>query len=214
MPLFNIVLNKDNDDGGGPTTDACCPFSFGSIMGQEDLFRETATGSETRVSNSLQARIVWATSVDATSRVYYGVDPLLDQDTGIVASGNTYHEVFIPNLNLDTLYRFKVESTSTVCDAGGETLTSEVYWFMIGGELNIETGQLDFNITTGIVTQVTNTTTNNTMDATADLASTEPVTRDPLDTSVATSILTIGSTPSETIDNTMILTTTPSTTVV
>jgi hypothetical protein len=214
MPLFNIVLNKDNDSGSGTPTDSCCPFTFGSIMGQEDLFRETAAGSETRVTNSLQARIVWATSVDATSRVYYGIDPALDQDTGIVASGNRYHEVFIPNLNLDTLYRFKVESTSTVCNAGGETLTSETYWFMIGGELNVVTGQFDFTITTGLITPITNTTSNNTMDATADFDSTEPITRDPLDTNPTTSIITITSTPSKTIDNTMIFTDTPTTSVV
>lgn len=214
MPLFNIVLNKDNDNGGGGNN-GCCPFTFGSIMGQEDLFRETTAGSETRVSNALTARIVWATSVDSTSRVYYGVDPLLDQDTGIVASGNKYHEVFISGLALDTLYRFKVESTSSECNSGGETLTSETYWFSTAGILNVDINQIVFNVTNEILTA--NQTITNSIDdivLVGDLTSIEPTASQPLDFSPTTAVLTEGATATKVIGNTMIFTDTPSTAVV
>ena len=180
MPLVNIVLNKDNDLSGGGSDD-CCPFAFGSIMGQEDLFTETSAGSETRDLNTLQARIVWATTVDASSRVYYGADPLLDQDTGIVATGNKFHEVLIPNLNIGTLYRFEVESTSTVCNAGGETLRSEVFWFQIGDELTLESQTLVFNVASSVLTPVAASTSSyDWLDAEPDTTGTAATVNTPL----------------------------------
>ena len=98
MPLVNLVLNKTRtSSGGGGGGDDCCPFTFGSIMGQEDLYKETTPGSGVRQQNTFQARIVWATSVEATSRVEYGIGetPVYGNDTGVVASGNKYHEVLI-----------------------------------------------------------------------------------------------------------------------
>lgn len=122
---------------------ACGPFLIGTVMGQEDIYRETSPGSETRVNNTLTARIVWATDIPASSRVYYGIDPALDQDTGIVATGNTFHEVFIEGLNLDSLYRFKVESVSDDCSV---TITSELYWFSTGGVVEFIFDQFGFEI--------------------------------------------------------------------
>lgn len=217
MPLFNIVLNKDNDSGSGDSGNDCCPFSFGSVMGQEDLFRETSAGSGTRVSNNLTARIVWATSVDATSRVEYGIGEsvVYGSDTGVVASGNTYHEVFISGLNLDTLYHFRVISTSSECDAGGETLTSEAFWFSTGGILAVESNQLEFSITSEVVTvgSTIAVTAMDDLDITPDLTGIAPANRNPLLPVDTLSIPTIGATPSKTAGSTMLFTDTPSTSV-
>ena len=203
MPLFNLVLNKDSTNG--VVISGCCPFTFGSVMGQEDLYRETSAGSEVQVANALTARIVWATSVDATSRVYYTVDdasrPLsFSSDTGVIAGPNTYHEVFLTGLNLDTLYAFKVESTSTECDAGGETLTSETFWFTTGGTLALFSNQIEFVITNEIKTVgfTSSVTMADDLDITPDLTGVEATTRDPIDFVPTLSIPTIGVNPTKT----------------
>lgn len=219
MPLFNIVLSKDNDSGVVVT--GCCPFTFGSVMGQEDLFRETSAGSEIQRNNALQARIVWATSVDATSRVYYGVDdtsrPLtLGLDTGVITGPTSFHEVFLTGLGLDTLYAFKVESTSSVCSPGGETLTSETFWFTTGGTLALFSNQIEFVITNEIKTVgfSGSPTWADDLTITPDLTGIESTVRDPIDFVPTLSIPTIGATPAKTADGTMIFTGTPATAVV
>ena len=217
MPLVNLVLNKTSSGGGG--ANPCCPFTFGSVMGQENVFKETSPGSLTRdISGALSARIVWATSVDATSRVEYGVGETVvyGNDTGVVASGNTYHEVIIPNLALDTLYHFRVISTSTECDGDGETLTSEAFWFNTGGELVVSSNQIEFQITNEILTigQSAAVTALDDLDIVPDLNPVAATTRDPISLTEATSIPTVGVTSTKTAGATMIYTGTPSTSVV
>lgn len=188
-------------------------------MGQEDVYGETFSGSGVRdTSGALSARIVWATSVAATSRVEYGVGetPVYGNDTGVVASGNTYHEVIIPLLALDTLYHFRVISTSTECDPGGETLTSEAFWFETGGQLVITSNQIEFTITNEVLTvnQSIAPTVLDDLNITPDLTGVTATTRDPISVSPATSIPTVGTTQTKTADGTMIFTGTPSTSVV
>lgn len=217
MPLFNVVLNKDNDNGSGGTN-GCCPFTFGSIMGQEDVYSETTGGSGIRdLTNALSARISWATSVNATSRVEYGIGETLiyGNDTGVVASGNSYHEVIIPNLSLDTLYHFRVISTSTECNPAGETLTSEGFWFRTGGELVVSSNQIEFTITNELLT-VAATAVATVMDdltTTIDLTGITPAVRDSLSLTESASIPTVGATEQHTADGTMLFTDTPTTVV-
>ena len=216
MPLLNLVLNKDSSAPSG--NNDCCPFTFGSVMGQEDVYKETSAGSGVRdTSGALSARIVWATSVPATSRVEYGVGESLvyGNDTGVVASGNTYHEVIIPGLNLDTLYHFRVISTSTECDSNGETLTSEGFWFATGGELVLVSNQIEFTITAETKTpeKSASITIGGDLDIVPDLTGASSTTRDPLSVSESLSIMTVGATIQKTADNTMIFVDPPSTAV-
>ena len=143
MPLLNIVLTNRGAGGGG----VCgCPLTFGAVMGQEDLYRKEMS---VIVENHGTARIVWATSAEASSRVIYsGGDEALDQDTGVVATGNIYHEVFITDLNVDTLYAFQVISVSPECS--GETIQSDTYFFQIGGEVT----QIATNMTVEFLMEV------------------------------------------------------------
>ena len=217
MPLFNIVLNKDNDNGSGGSND-CCPFTFGSIMGQEDVYSEATAGSGVRdTSGALTAIIRWATSVDATSRVEWGIGESLvyGNDTGVVASGNTYHEVTIPGLGLDTLYHFRVISTSTECNPAGETLTSEGFWFETGGELVVSSNQIEFNITNEVLSIGANATATvmDDISTSIDLTGIASTIRDPLSLIESTSIPTVGTTQQHTADNTMLFVDTPSTAV-
>jgi hypothetical protein len=133
LPLFNIILVKASQDGAGVS--GCCPFDFGAVMGQEDLYREDPPG--TRVDNALTARIVWGTTVPATSRVIWGrIDDVgFPNDTGVVASGENFHEVFFPVTAVNTTYKFQIITTSTECDPSGETLQSGTYYFEVGGDL-------------------------------------------------------------------------------
>lgn len=133
MPLYNIVITKDSEEP--ELTNNCCPFAFGSVMGQEDLYREDPPGN--RVSNTLTARIVWATTVPATSRVIWDLaeSGSFSNDTGIVASNTRFHEVFFPVPQVSTIYKFQVISTSTECNPSGETLQSGTFYFEVGGEI-------------------------------------------------------------------------------
>lgn len=150
MSLFSIVLNKDSVDGVDSVNE-CCPFEFGSIMGQEDLYREDPPG--TRVDNTLVARIVWATTVPATSRVIWGeIDDVgFPNDTGEVATDTTFHEVFFPVNAVNTTYKFQVISESSECDPGGETLQSGTYYFEVGGDIVLGEYTIVHAITTGIL---------------------------------------------------------------
>lgn len=145
MPLFNIIITKEDTDGA--VLSGCCPFDFGSVMGQEDLYREDPPG--TRVENTLQARIVWGTTVPATSRVIWGVedDEGFPNDTGVVATGNTFHEVFFTVSQVNTTYKFQIITTSTECDAAGESLQSGTFYFEVGGDVVIGTDSFEMVIT-------------------------------------------------------------------
>lgn len=154
MPLFNIILTKESNDSALPND--CCPFEFGAVMGQEDLYREDPPGD--RVDNALTARIVWATSVPGTSRVIwdYASEVGFANDTGVVATEKTFHEVFFPLPAVNTTYKFQIITTSSVCDPGGETLQSGTYYFETGGELNVGEYTIVISIDNDIVTIVPN----------------------------------------------------------
>jgi hypothetical protein len=144
MPLFNIVITKASNDSA--FSNDCCPFDFGSVMGQEDLYREDPPGD--RVENTLQARIVWGTTVPATSRVIWGqIDEVgFPNDTGVVASGQVFHEVFFPVNQVNTEYKFQIISTSDVCDPGGETAQSGTFYFAVGGEIVVGTDDFELSV--------------------------------------------------------------------
>lgn len=132
MPLYNIVITKESAE---PTvTGGCCPFDFGSVMGQEDLYREDPPG--TRVNNTLTARIVWGTTVPATSRVIWDLADAVGfgNDTGVVASDVTFHEVFFDVPQVGTLYKFQIITTSDECEVG-ETLQSGTFYFEVGNDV-------------------------------------------------------------------------------
>lgn len=143
MPLFNIVITKDGDDA---VANNCCPFDFGSVMGQEDLYREDPPG--TRVENTLQARIVWGTTVPATSRVIWGqIDDVgFPNDTGVVASEQVFHEVFFPVSQVNTEYKFQIITTSAVCEPAGETLQSGTFYFSVGGEIAVGSDEFELSV--------------------------------------------------------------------
>jgi hypothetical protein len=121
-----------------------------NVMGQEDIFRHI---EDQREFNFLTGRIVVTTGVPANIEIKYSANDLdLDQTTGLIETDDPglYHEVFIPNLIVDSLYAFTI--TATVRNIEGDEndyealctdpIVSDIYYFTTGG--TVEVGEPSF----------------------------------------------------------------------
>lgn len=131
---FPCIVNESS--GGLPIT---CEIY--NVMGQEDIFRHV---DDVRVFRYLFGRIVVTTGFPADIEINYSPNSLdLDLTTGVIDTDDPglYHEVYIEDLNVDSLYAFIVTATVRNIE-GDETdyeelcpdpVVSEIYYFQTGG---------------------------------------------------------------------------------
>lgn len=79
-----------------------------------------------------QARAVWFTTHEATTKVIYGLSPTEMYNIIEDLTFTQYHSIILPNLEVNKLYYAQFYSTSKIT---GETIYSDVKSFVTGAEL-------------------------------------------------------------------------------